>query len=336
MLNKKHYAEPMEQAFLNLHLRELAIFAAICERGSLSLAARDVGITPSGVSHALTQLERHFGAPLLDRSRRPTMPTVLGSIVRRHAELMIRQAKVLDADVRLGFDALLPSIRIGLIDSLAIHFLPHFIRGAKKQIRAFSISTDFNTGLRARLLDRSLDLLVAAGRFDDAAGLERHDVMDEPIALLVPKGAPDLSDLAAFKAYAMQNTFVRNSLSSDLGRLIDRHLRRMKLEPEFAFAFDSVDSVAAMVAGGFGWALLPATSIARSISHLSAIELRRFPGPAFSRPISIVARAGELGPLPAKVADVSRAIFRDVYMPMFGELMPWVTREVRLHPTMAS
>ena len=109
----------------------------------------------------------------------------------------------------------------------------------------------------------------------------------------------------------------------------------MKLEPEFAFAFDSVDSVAAMVAGGFGWALLPATSIARSISHLSAIELRRFPGPAFSRPVSIVARAGELGPLPARVADVARAIFRDVYLPMFGELMPWVTQEVRLHPPTA-
>jgi DNA-binding transcriptional LysR family regulator len=321
----------MEQPFLALHLRELAIFTAICERGSLTLAARDVGITPSGVSHALAHLEKHFGGALLDRARRPVAPTVLGDIVRHHADILIRQAKVMDAEVRLGVDAPLPNLRIGLIDSLAIHFLPHFIHGSKGQIRAFSVATDFNSGLRRRLQDRTLDLLIAAGRFDDATGIERYDVIDEPILMLLPKGSPELSDTSAFKAYALETPFIRNSLSSDLGKQIDRQLRRMRIEPEYVFAFDSVDSVSAMVAGGFGWAMMPATSVARSPSHLAAIDLRRFPGPAFRRPITIIARSGELGTLPAKIAEVSRNVFRKVYLPKFRELMPWILPEVHLH-----
>jgi len=320
----------MDQPFLGLHLRELALFAAICQRGSLSAAARDFGLTPSGVSHALAELERHFGAALLDRSRRPAVPTVLGDTVRRHAELMIRQAKVMDAEVRLGVAAPLPNLRIGLIDSLAIHFLPQFIRGARRQIRGFSIATDFNNGLRSRLQDRTLDVLIAAERFDDVAGLERHDVIEEPIALLLPKGAPDLADPAAFRQYALETPFIRNSLSSDLGRQIERHLRRMRIEPDHAFAFDSVDSVAAMVAGGFGWAMLPATSIVRSLSHLSTIDIRRFPGPSCRRSIAIIARNGELGSLPADIAAISRGIFRDVYLRMLRQLMPWVIAEISL------
>lgn len=321
----------MEQPFLAFHLRDLAIFMAICDKGSLSAAAQKFGITQSGVSHILADLEQRFGSPLIDRTRRPVTPTVLGNTVRRHAEILIRQAKVMDTEARLGKDAPLANLRIGLIDSLAIHFLPNFIRGVASQITAFSIATDFNTGLRQRLQDRSLDLLIAASRFDDTSGLERHEVIDEPIVLLVPKGSPDVTDPAEFRSYALETPFIRNSLNSDLGQQIDRHLRRMRIEPEYAFAFDSVDSVTAMVAGGFGWAVLPTTSIARGLGHLGAIDLRPFPGPSFRRPITIVARSGELGALPSQIAKVSRAVFRDVYGRMFRELMPWVMSEVRFH-----
>ncbi|MCV9938426.1 LysR family transcriptional regulator [Boseaceae bacterium BT-24-1] len=318
----------MDKPFLALHMRELATFVAICERGSLSEAARDIGITPSGVSHALAELERHFGASLLDRSHRPSVPTVLGDIVRRHAEMLIRQARTMDTEVRLGGGAL-PNLRIGLIESLAVHFLPRFIHGLSKRVRGFSIATDFNSGLRRRLQERTLDLLIAANFFEDAGGLEQHEVLDEPFLLLVPRGAPSLADASEFKDYAQTVPFVRNSPNSDLGQRIERHLRRMRIEPDHAYTFDSVDSVTAMVGNGFGWAMLPPTSVARSLNHLSNTELRRFPGPEIRRTITIVARNGELGALPALIADASRSVFKEIYLPIFKEMMPHDLSEIR-------
>ena len=50
-------------------LTQLEIFRAVVERGSFTVAARRLGITQSGVSHAIASLESELGVPLIERSR---------------------------------------------------------------------------------------------------------------------------------------------------------------------------------------------------------------------------------------------------------------------------
>ncbi|MFP3746548.1 LysR family transcriptional regulator [Achromobacter sp. SIMBA_011] len=60
-------------------LADLSAFAAICRRGSFRLAAIELGVSTSALSHALRNLEDRLGVKLLNRTTRSVAPTEAGS-----------------------------------------------------------------------------------------------------------------------------------------------------------------------------------------------------------------------------------------------------------------
>lgn len=73
-----------------LDLAQLHIFVRIAEAGSLSAAARSLGLPKSSVSRALVRLEEAAGSALVERSTRALRLTDAGHLLRRHA------ARILD------------------------------------------------------------------------------------------------------------------------------------------------------------------------------------------------------------------------------------------------
>ena len=66
-------------------LRHLEIFAAVCDAGGVSAAARELGVSQPSVSQAVRDLEGHFGVALLDRSGRRARLTEQGRELRVRA-----------------------------------------------------------------------------------------------------------------------------------------------------------------------------------------------------------------------------------------------------------
>lgn len=60
-------------------LADLSAFAAICRRGSFRLAATELGVSTSALSHALRNLEDRLGVKLLNRTTRSVAQTEAGS-----------------------------------------------------------------------------------------------------------------------------------------------------------------------------------------------------------------------------------------------------------------
>jgi LysR family transcriptional regulator, glycine cleavage system transcriptional activator len=58
----------------NLHLTALRAFEAATRTGSFRLAADDLGLTPSAVSHAIRGLEQDLGTVLFEREGRSIRP----------------------------------------------------------------------------------------------------------------------------------------------------------------------------------------------------------------------------------------------------------------------
>ena len=65
----------------------LRTFVAVCDTGSFSTAARQLGDTQSAVSQQVAVLEADLGTTLL--TRRPVAPTEAGRRLRRHAALIL-------------------------------------------------------------------------------------------------------------------------------------------------------------------------------------------------------------------------------------------------------
>ena len=64
---------------------ELTFFSALARGGSLSAAARELGITTSAVSKRLAQMESRLGIALVNRTTRRMSLTPEGEIYLEHA-----------------------------------------------------------------------------------------------------------------------------------------------------------------------------------------------------------------------------------------------------------
>ncbi|WP_159983262.1 MULTISPECIES: LysR substrate-binding domain-containing protein [unclassified Novosphingobium] len=65
-------------------LQPLSVFEAAARHGSFRLAADELGLTPSAVSHAITKLENGLGTRLFDRSQRQVRLSADGEALYRH------------------------------------------------------------------------------------------------------------------------------------------------------------------------------------------------------------------------------------------------------------
>jgi DNA-binding transcriptional LysR family regulator len=111
-----------------LDSRQLHAFAALARRGSFTLAAKDLFLTQSAVSHAIKALEDDVGCRLLDRVGRRILLTQAGEQFLRHAEKILREMEA----ARAGLEALSKwghgRLRVGASTTACQHILPTVLR----------------------------------------------------------------------------------------------------------------------------------------------------------------------------------------------------------------
>jgi DNA-binding transcriptional LysR family regulator len=78
---------------LPFDLRGLEIYLAVCDVGTMAVAARRLGVTQPAVSQAVANLERRTGVSLFDRSARPIVLTTVGSALRQRAGALVSEAR---------------------------------------------------------------------------------------------------------------------------------------------------------------------------------------------------------------------------------------------------
>ncbi len=75
---------------------ELGFFTSVATAGSLSAAARDLGITTAAVSKRLAQMEARIGMPLVTRTTRRMSLTPEGEVYLEHARRILSEIDDLD------------------------------------------------------------------------------------------------------------------------------------------------------------------------------------------------------------------------------------------------
>jgi DNA-binding transcriptional LysR family regulator len=91
--NDGHRCANVIEASADLDLRLLRYFVAVVERGSVSMAARELVLTQPALSRAVQALERQLGLELLVRSPRGVEPTAAGLTIYEHANALRAAAR---------------------------------------------------------------------------------------------------------------------------------------------------------------------------------------------------------------------------------------------------
>ena len=111
-----------------LDSRQLLAFSALARRGSFTLAAKDLFLTQSAVSHAIKSLEDDVGCRLLDRVGRRVLLTQAGEQFLRHTEKILREMEA----ARTGLETLTKwghgRLRVGASTTACQHILPTVLR----------------------------------------------------------------------------------------------------------------------------------------------------------------------------------------------------------------
>ncbi len=312
----------MAEAEGRVTLWGIEVFVASAEEGSISAAARRLGVSPSAVSQQLTTLEAALGASLLDRASRPVQVTPAGAMFRRHAQTILNAASEARAELAMADLSGLTTLRLGVIEDFDSDVTPRLLSTLARDLKGcrFLLETGASHRLMDQLEARALDIVIAADTDQPAEDWrEIHPILAEPFVAVAPPGA-NIDDLPLI-LYTARHL---------MGRQIAAHLASHGLKPAHRFELDSYAAILAMVAGGEGWTILTPLALHQARAFREKVQVRPLPLPALSRTLSLSARAGILQGVPAQIVARLKPLIAEVVVAPALASTPWLAPALRV------
>jgi DNA-binding transcriptional LysR family regulator len=183
--NSKQQRDPLTagdvaMAMSGVTLIQLEILIAVVQAGSFSGASVELDCTQSRISHCISELERHLGERLFNRSRTGCSPTPYGQQVIAKARHILSLTDEITQISRTD-EEIKGTVRVACIRSVATHVLPHVVEalaGRHPRIHMEILDNCHNYGKVVELVKQGLADI----------GITRVDE-DEPEA-----GRPFISD----------------------------------------------------------------------------------------------------------------------------------------------
>lgn len=312
-------------------LRALEAFVAVCEAGSMALAARRLGVSQSAVSQTVKVLEQGCGVALFDRDVRPARPTRAGHALFEQAGELLAQARSVAEHLRGAARHAHAHIRLGCVDSFAATVGPALVQALSGSVRQLQLWSGLTPTLAAQLRDRELDLVICTDTPADDRRIVQRLLFSEPWVLVLPRKAlPDAvapRSIAELKALAAalgeQVPLVRYTARSVIGQQIERFLRHAGIDAPRRFEFDATDALLSLVAAGLGWALSTPLCLWQSRAWLDQVQVLPLPATRLGRrDFFLRSHAGEHGDLDDQVARVTRQVLAHDLLPALRQYMP--------------
>ena len=149
-------------------LKQLAVFDAVANSGSVSLAADKLALTQSATSMSLAQLEKMLGRPLFERQGKQMALTHWGTWLRPKAKRLLQDAQ----QIELGFyeqHLLSGELRLGASQTPAEHLVPQLISNIDNDFPEMRIALQVSSTdtIIQGVVDYQYDVGIIEGRCDD-------------------------------------------------------------------------------------------------------------------------------------------------------------------------
>ncbi|MBC3459088.1 LysR family transcriptional regulator [Pseudomonas mosselii] len=149
-------------------LDQLALFLTIIEKGSLSAAGRDRGLSPATVSERLSALEAHYGVTLLTRSTRSLSLTDAGRLLADGARRLLAEAEELQSQLQDGQQKISGLVRLSAPVDLGQHCIVPLLDRFLAEHPDVSIDLDLTDGY-VDLVGQGIDLAIRYGTLADSS-----------------------------------------------------------------------------------------------------------------------------------------------------------------------
>jgi DNA-binding transcriptional LysR family regulator len=300
-----------------VRLRHIEIFNAVISAGSISGAARLLGLTQPSVSRTLQHAELQLGIPLFHRSKGRLLPTPDALTLAPHIDRLFQQldeVQRLAGNLKAGHGA--QELRI-----LASHTLSHYV--IPKAVHVFRSR---KAGVATRILSVQSAQLVAGLALQEAdvglllSSFVHPALKNEPVAqgqmvcvarrsvaqaLSRPASSIKLADLAAQPIIAL-------AVSDPMGRLVHQACRDAGIQLQSEITVQNYHAALAFAHQGTGTAIVDSfTALSADLGVVSVRPLEP------SIPVTLQAMHPR-----AKVSPESVATFLDCVREVLDESAP--------------
>jgi DNA-binding transcriptional LysR family regulator len=306
----------------SIEFSALKVFATVAKSLTLTQAAERLGITQSGVSQALKQLESQTGTSLVVRSSRPIKLTPSGQVLYHYADKFVSDMQRMLMDVGTANQGTVGKLNIGMIDSFCDISGEKFVRFIKPFSSKIALRTGLLSPLSQALLDRDLDMLITSDPMSNHPELESYPIYRDPFVMVIAK---DLCPTDKSLQWISRNIpFIQYDKTTLLGITTNLLARRLKITLNTYYELDSTQAMLRFVGAGYGWAIIPGLCLVGSPELLTDLNIMNLDDGRNARYISLLARHGELATLPAQAAEVCRSICEEEVVPKITAVAPWL------------
>lgn len=244
---------------MSFSFRQLNYFVAVAEIGSISGAARELGVSQSTVTEAVKSLESDLGVTLVERYARGMALTHDGHNFLRHAQRILAEVSYARSAFTRDRRRIKGSLDIGVTTLVAGYALPDLLARYRRAFPATTVTVyeDSPEYLEHFLLNGELDVaLLFLSALSEPSAFNAEVVRRCDFRLWVPTG----------HGLAQEGMVARESLRNERYVLLDVdevHAATASLyarpgrSPRVAFRTTSVEAVRSLVGTGAGVSVLP-------------------------------------------------------------------------------
>lgn len=267
---------------MHISFRQLRLFLALVESGSVSAAAKAMHVTQPTASMQLKEITQSVGAPLFEFVGKKFYLTDLGKELAATARAIAQSWDVFvqHRDAVQGLAS--GKLKVAVV-STAKYFMPRLIGSFCKQHPQIDIALEIlnRDGVVQRLRD-NLDELYIMSMPPVDMDLSDEVFMANPI-VMIASGSDALSKSKCVTLDALAGRrFIFRENGSGTRMAADQYFRTMRFKPDIRLELGSNEAVRESVAGGLGVGVVSAHALhgLKKEHGVSVLALQGFPLPS--------------------------------------------------------
>ncbi|MBU0588751.1 MAG: LysR family transcriptional regulator [Gammaproteobacteria bacterium] len=264
---------------MNVTFRQLRLFLALAETGSVSGAARAMHVTQPTASMQLRDVTEAVGLPLYEVVARRVHLTETGLELARTARLMAAEWDAFGQRVDALKGLTRGRLKVAVV-STAKYFIPRMLGQFCSQYPDIDISLEVlnRDGVVGRLRE-NLDDLYIMSRPPTDTDLQDDVFLPNPLVLIASKSHL-LAKRRGLPVQALRGTrFILREQGSGTRLATDEHLRKQRFTPDLRLELGSNEAVREAVAGDLGVAVISVHALAGqpATQGVTVLDVQGFP-----------------------------------------------------------
>lgn len=254
--------------------RQLRAFAALARTGSFTLAAKELSLTQSAVSHSMRALEREVGCRLLGRMGKKVILTEAGESLLVHVERILAEMALARAQLgQLGKWGQ-SRLRIGASTTACQYVLPGVLREFKESFPQCVISIEPGDtpeaieSLRERRIDLAVNLEPKRGE-----PLEFRPIFNDELQFVVSPLHPWARAGRVDRTEIARQSYILYGKRSYTSEMIDAYFRVDDIALHSTMDLGSMEAIKELVKLGLGASILAPWTCRKELKERSLVAL---------------------------------------------------------------